>query len=162
MMRQVSPKLRHMSIRLHGVTFQKATIFMLTAARNSNPTIHIIFDFVPRYPARRIYPESCTKGDVAVAFNCVVSVRQKYLTIWQHSCEWNCWRGEFVLERPSSETQSISVAMERWSVQHRAFAVETFFKKQRFCRCDSADTSLALQYSLERVVSLVAILYCCG
>ena len=128
MMRQVSPKLRHMSIRLHGVTFQKATIFMLTAARNSNPTIHIIFDFVPRYPARRIYPESCTKGDVAVAFNCVVSVRQKYLTIWQHSCEWNCWRGEFVLERPSSETRSISVAMERWSVEHRAFAVETYLK----------------------------------
>jgi len=53
-------------------------------------------------------------------------VRQKYLTIWQHSCEWNRWRGEFVLERPSSETQSISFAMERWSVEHRAFAVETY------------------------------------
>jgi len=46
-------------------------------------------------------------------------VRQKYLTIWQHSCDWNRWRGEFVLEHPSSETQSISVAMERWSVEHR-------------------------------------------
>jgi hypothetical protein len=54
-------------------------------------------------------------------------VPQKYLTIWQHSCEWNRWRGEFVLECPSSETQSISIAMERWSVQHRAFAVETYF-----------------------------------
>ena len=54
-------------------------------------------------------------------------VRQKYLMIWQHSCEWNRWRGEFVLERPSSETQSISIAMECWSVQHRAFAVETYF-----------------------------------
>jgi len=53
--------------------------------------------------------------------------RQKYLTIWQHSCESNCWRGEFVLERPSSETQNISVAMECWSVEHRAFAVETYF-----------------------------------
>jgi hypothetical protein len=55
-------------------------------------------------------------------------VRQKYLTIWQNNCEWNRWRGEFVLERPFSETQSISVAMERWSVEHRAFAVETYFK----------------------------------
>ena len=42
--------------------------------------------------------------------------------------EWNRWRGEFVLERSSSETQSISVATERWSVEHRAFAVETIFK----------------------------------
>jgi hypothetical protein len=48
--------------------------------------------------------------------------------ILQHSCEWNRWRGEFVVERPSSNTQSISVAMERWSVEHRAFAVETIFK----------------------------------
>ena len=53
-------------------------------------------------------------------------VRQKYLTIWQHSCELNLWRGEFVLELPSSETQSISVAIECWSVQHRAFAVDTY------------------------------------
>jgi hypothetical protein len=55
-------------------------------------------------------------------------VRQKYLTILQNSCEWNRWRGEFVLERSSSETQSISVAMEGWSVEHRALAVETYFK----------------------------------
>jgi hypothetical protein len=55
-------------------------------------------------------------------------VRQKYPTILQKSCEWNCWRREFVLERSSSETQSISVAMERWSVEHRAFAVETILK----------------------------------
>ena len=55
-------------------------------------------------------------------------VRQKYLTILQNSFEWNRWRGEFVLERSSSETQSISVAMGRWSADHRAFAVETFFK----------------------------------
>jgi len=58
---------------------------------------------------------------------CMYRVRQKYLTIWQHSCEWNCWRGEFVFEGPSSETQSISVAMERWSVEHRTFAVEMYF-----------------------------------
>ena len=38
----------------------------------------------------------------------------KYLTILQNSCEWNRWHGEFVLECPSSETQSISVAMEHW------------------------------------------------
>jgi len=60
-----------------------------------------------------------------IIFKIIYRVRQKYLTIWQYSCEWNRWRGEFVLERPSSETESISVAMERWSVEHRAFAVET-------------------------------------
>ena len=59
---------------------------------------------------------------------CLCRVRQKYMTIWQNSSEWNRWRGEFVLEPSSSETQSISVAMERWSVEHRAFAVETIFK----------------------------------
>jgi len=48
--------------------------------------------------------------------------------ILQNSCEWNRWCGEFVLKRSHSETQSISVAMERWSVEHRAFAVETIFK----------------------------------
>ena len=56
-------------------------------------------------------------------------VRQKYLTILQNSSEWNRWRGEFVLERPSRQTQSISVAMERWSVEHRGFALETYLKK---------------------------------
>jgi len=55
-------------------------------------------------------------------------VRQKYLTILQNSYEWNRWRGEFALERPSGETQSVSVAIERWSVEHQAFAVETYFK----------------------------------
>jgi hypothetical protein len=35
---------------------------------------------------------------------------------------------EFVLERSSIETRSNSVAMERWSVVHRAFAVETYLK----------------------------------
>ena len=40
--------------------------------------------------------------------------------------------------------------MERWSVEHRAFAVETCFKKQRFC-LDSEDIFSALHYSLERV-----------
>jgi hypothetical protein len=55
-------------------------------------------------------------------------VRQKYLMILQNSCEWNRWREKFVLERSSSETQNISVAMERWSVEHRAFVVETYLK----------------------------------
>jgi len=76
--------------------------------------------------------------------------------ISQNICEWNRWRGEFVLERSSNETQRISVAMERWSVAHRAFAVETYLKKQRFCLV-SKDISSALQYSSERVF-LVAIL----
>ena len=79
------------------------------------------------------------------------------MTILQNSCECNRWRGKFVLERSSSETQSISVAMERWSVEHRAFRYGDGFQKQRFCRCDSEDISSALQYSSERV-SLVAIL----
>ena len=55
-------------------------------------------------------------------------VQQKYMTIWHNTSEWNRWHGEFVLECSSSETQSISVAMERWSVEHQAFAVETYFK----------------------------------
>jgi hypothetical protein len=46
--------------------------------------------------------------------------------------------------------------MERWSVKRRAFAVETYLKKQRFC-LDSEDISSTLQYSSERV-SEVAIL----
>jgi hypothetical protein len=45
------------------------------------------------------------------------------MTILQNSCESNRWHGEFVLERSSSEAQSISVVMERWSVEHRAFAL---------------------------------------
>jgi hypothetical protein len=62
----------------------------------------------------------------------ICRVRQKYLTILQHSCEWNRWRGEFFLQRSSSKAQSISVAIEHWSVEHRAFAVETIFKKNNF------------------------------
>jgi hypothetical protein len=46
--------------------------------------------------------------------------------------------------------------MERWSVEHRAFDMETYFKTQRFC-LDSEDISSAIQYSPERV-SLVTIL----
>jgi hypothetical protein len=45
--------------------------------------------------------------------------------------------------------------MERWSVEHRAFAVETYLKKN-YC-LDSKDISSAIQYSSERV-SQVAIL----
>ena len=55
-------------------------------------------------------------------------VRQKYLTILQNNCEWNRWRGEFALERSSSEIRSISVTMEHWSVEHRAFLAETYLK----------------------------------
>jgi hypothetical protein len=47
---------------------------------------------------------------------------------------------------------STVVSMERWSVEHRVFIVETVS-----CRCDSLDISSALQYSWEWV-SLVAIL----
>jgi hypothetical protein len=46
--------------------------------------------------------------------------------------------------------------MERWSVEHRAFVAETYFKKQRCC-LDSEDISSALQYPSERVY-LVAVL----
>jgi len=45
--------------------------------------------------------------------------------------------------------------MERWSEEHRAFAVETYFKNNDCF--DSEDISSAIQYSSERV-SLVAIL----
>jgi len=80
-------------------------------------------------------------------------VRQKYLTIMQNSCEWNRRRGEFVLERSSSETQSISVAMECRAL---GFCCGDDFQKQRSC-LGSEDISSALQYSSERV-SLVPIL----
>jgi transposase-like protein len=65
---------------------------------------------------------------LSFCFMSLYRVRQKYLTIWQHSCEWNCWCGEFFFERPSCKTQSISAAMEHWSVEHRAFAVEMYLK----------------------------------
>jgi hypothetical protein len=47
-------------------------------------------------------------------------VRQKYLTILQNSYEWNRWRGEFVLERSSSETRSIQLPLSGglWSIGH--------------------------------------------
>jgi hypothetical protein len=54
-------------------------------------------------------------------------VWQKYLTIWQLSCECNRWRVEFVLKRPSSDTQRVLVSVERWSLGHLAFAVEMYF-----------------------------------
>jgi hypothetical protein len=47
--------------------------------------------------------------------------------------------------------------MKRWSVEHRAFAVETIFKNNDFFRCDSVEISLALQYLSERVF-LAAVL----
>jgi hypothetical protein len=52
--------------------------------------------------------------------------------ILQNSCEWNRWSGKFVLERSSIETQRISFAMERWSVELWAFAVETNLKNNDF------------------------------
>jgi hypothetical protein len=58
----------------------------------------------------------------------IYRVRQKYLTIWLHSCERHCWRGEFIFERPSSGIQSISVSLECWSEEHQAFTVETYLK----------------------------------
>ena len=63
-----------------------------------------------------------------VGQNLIYRVRQKYLMILQNSWEWNLWRGKFVFEGSSNKTQSISVAMERWSVEHRVFAVETYLK----------------------------------
>jgi hypothetical protein len=67
-----------------------------------------------------------------ILFLFLYRVRQKYLRILQNSCEWKRWRGEFVLERSSSETQNISVAIERWSVEHRAFAMETYLKNNDY------------------------------
>jgi hypothetical protein len=83
----------------------------------------------------------------SMLYRVIYGVRQKYLMIWQHSCEWNRWCGEFVLERPSSETQSILVAMERWSVEDQSFAVETYLKNNDCVL--TRDISSALQYSLE-------------
>jgi hypothetical protein len=88
-------------------------------------------------------------------------VRQIYLTFWQHRCEWNCWCGEFVFGRPSSETQSISVAMECWSVQHRAFAVETYFKNDSVVL---TQWIFRRHFNIHRNNSVPShnILYCCG
>ena len=49
---------------------------------------------------------------------CMYRVRQKYLTILQNSCQWNRWRGEFILERSSCETQSIQLPLSAglWSI----------------------------------------------
>ena len=47
--------------------------------------------------------------------------------------------------------------MERWSVEHRAFSVEMYFKNSDSV-LGSEDISSVLQYSSERV-SLVAILF---
>jgi hypothetical protein len=60
----------------------------------------------------------------------IYRVRQTYLTILQNNYEWNRRCRELVLERSSSETQSISVAMERWYVEHRAFTMEAYFKNK--------------------------------
>ena len=85
--------------------------------------------YFPEHPFREglfAFSSYCKWNITCITASKIVAlyrVRQRYLTTWQHSCEWNRWRGEFVLARPSSETQSISVAMERWSVEHRAFAV---------------------------------------
>jgi hypothetical protein len=91
-------------------------------------------------------------------------VRQKYLTIWQHNCEWISWRGKFVLERPSSETQNIAFATERWSIEHRAFAVETYFKKKKTTILSLGLSRYFVYTSIffGMTVSLVTTLYCCG
>ena len=127
-------------------------------AVTSNPTPSSCLSCSQRYldlpPVKHYY--TLTSSAYNCAARALYRVRQKYMTIWQNSSEWNRWRGEFVLERSSSGTQSISVAMERWSVEHRAFDVGTYLKKQRYC-LDSKDISSAIQYSSERV-SLVAIL----
>jgi hypothetical protein len=60
-----------------------------------------------------------------IQVSCTCRVRQKYQTILQHSCEWNRWRKPFNLEHSSSDTQSISFVIERWSVEYQVFAVET-------------------------------------
>jgi hypothetical protein len=80
----------------------------------------------------------------------------------QHSCEWNRWREEFVLERPSNETQSTSVAMKRWSVEHRAFTVETYFWKKTILSLWLSGYFVGISIFIGRTVFLVAILCCCG
>jgi hypothetical protein len=85
-----------------------------------------------------------------------VRVRQKYVTILQNSCVWNRWRGEFVLERSSSETSKHLICHGTLICRSSGFYRGDVFQKQRFC-LDSEDISSALQYLAERV-SLVAIL----
>ena len=86
----------------------------------------------------------------------VYRLRQKYLTILQNSCDWNRWRGEFVLERSSSETQKHFSGHGALVCRASGFCYGDVFQKQRLC-LDSEDISSAIQYSSERV-SLVAII----
>jgi hypothetical protein len=86
-------------------------------------------------------------------------VRQKYLTIWQNSCEWNHWHGEFVLDRPSTETQSTSVAMEHWYVQ---LSLWRHISKTMILSLWLSGYFVGTSIFIRTTVSLVAILYCCG
>ena len=88
--------------------------------------LHLVLSICHPHNPRYVLILSFTAFSI-FKFILLYRVQQKYLTILQHSCDWKRWRGEFVLERPSSEAQSISVAMECWSVEYRAFAVETYF-----------------------------------
>jgi hypothetical protein len=79
-------------------------------------TNHVVTSFFLRVKLKKKYTQKSKYN----------GVQQNNLTILQNSCEWNRW----VLERSSSKTQSISVAMEHCSVEHQAFAVETYLKKK--------------------------------
>jgi uncharacterized membrane protein YpjA len=95
------------------------------------PLSYILFTLNKYTHSARLPLTNChSQLHVKCFSRCCIKYRvwQKYLTILQNSCEWNHWHREFVLECSSSETQSISVAMEHWSVKHQAFAVVTYFK----------------------------------
>ena len=89
------------------------------------------------------------------------SFRQKYLTIWQHSCEWNCRFGEFVFERPSSGTQTFQV---QWSAGLKSIGLSLWWLIWKttilpfYLSGYFVDTSILIG----KTVPLVAILYCCG
>ena len=70
-----------------------------------------------------------------VVLDCKIIYRvpQKYLTILQQNCEWNRWRAEFIVERPSNETQSTSAAMDSLVCRASGFGCGDVFLRRRFC-----------------------------
>jgi len=71
----------------------------------ADPTIktaagYLPVDFAQHSPVMKEMLVKASAEVLSSYVTCVLyRVRQKYLTILQNSCEWNCWRGEFVLER---------------------------------------------------------------
>jgi hypothetical protein len=79
-------------------------------------TLTFVLRTVKDCPLRHHGGLGLLQGPAEIPDDLVTQLRVKPLA-WR-ICPWQLF----------SETQSISVAMKRWSVEHRAFAVEAYFK----------------------------------